>query len=84
MSEPIAEHDVVVFVRDLPDAGISVGDTGAVVHVYPGAADAYEVESVAARRSPAGGAAGVVTVRGADILKLKSARFRTFAESLVA
>jgi hypothetical protein len=46
MTRPIHELDSVVLTRDLPDAGLRVGDLGAVVHVY--APDAFEVEFVAA------------------------------------
>jgi len=46
MSQPFHELDSVVLVRDLPDAGLRVGDLGAVVHVH--APDAFEVEFVAA------------------------------------
>jgi hypothetical protein len=31
----IGEHDIVVLTRDLPEYGLTAGDVGAVVHVYP-------------------------------------------------
>jgi hypothetical protein len=40
------ELDSVVLMRDLPDAGLRVGDLGAVVHVHT--PNAFEVEFVAA------------------------------------
>ena len=36
MSEPIAEHDVVVLTRDLPDEGLAAGDLGVVLFVHEG------------------------------------------------
>ena len=41
----IAEHDVVVLTRDLPEHGLRSSDVGAVVGVY-GEGKAYEVEFV--------------------------------------
>ncbi len=41
----IAELDVVVLTRDLPEHGLRAGDVGAVVHAYSGG-KAYEVEFV--------------------------------------
>ncbi len=41
----LAEHDVVVLTRDLPNHALRAGDVGAVVHVYPDG-QAYEVEFV--------------------------------------
>ncbi len=41
----IAEHDVVVLQRDLPEHNLRAGDVGAVVHVYTDG-KAYEVEFV--------------------------------------
>jgi len=41
----IAEHACVVLENDLPDAGLTAGDVGAVVFVH-GEGDAYEVEFV--------------------------------------
>jgi hypothetical protein len=41
----IAEHDVVVLTRDLPEHGLRSGDVGAVVGVYT-EGKAYEVEFV--------------------------------------
>jgi hypothetical protein len=42
---PIAEHDVVVLTRDLPELGLRTGDVGTAVHVYADG-KAYEVEFV--------------------------------------
>ncbi len=39
----LAEHDVVVLTRDVPEHNLRAGDVGAVVHVYGGGI-AYEVE----------------------------------------
>jgi len=36
MSEPIAEHDVVVFTRDLPVEGLAAGDVGVVLVRHTG------------------------------------------------
>ena len=41
----IAEHDLVVLTRHLPEHRLRAGDVGAVVHVYSQDA-AYEVEFV--------------------------------------
>jgi hypothetical protein len=46
MTQTFHELDSVVLTRDLPDAGLRVGDLGAIVHVR--APDAFEVEFVAA------------------------------------
>lgn len=32
----LKEHDIVVLTVDMPDDGLSIGDRGAVVHLYPG------------------------------------------------
>jgi hypothetical protein len=37
------EHDRVVLLKDLPNAGLAAGDVGTVVHVYADRA-AFEVE----------------------------------------
>lgn len=39
----IAEHDLIVLLHNLPDAGLQAGDVGTVVHCYATGA-AYEVE----------------------------------------
>jgi len=59
------EHDVVALLTDLPQHGLSAGDTGAIVHCYsqPGV---YEVEFVNA----AGETKAVVTVEAHQLLKL--------------
>ncbi len=41
----LAEHSIVVLNRDVPDAGLHIGDVGAIVHIY-GKGKAYEVEFV--------------------------------------
>jgi hypothetical protein len=46
MTRSFHELDSVVLMRDLPDAGLRIGDLGAVVHVHT--PDAFEVEFVAA------------------------------------
>ena len=46
MTEPIRELDTIVLLRDLPEAGLRVGDLGAVVMVY--GLEALEVEFVTA------------------------------------
>jgi hypothetical protein len=83
MSDEINEHDVVVLLRDMPDANLVAGETGTVVHVYPGdPAPAFEVEFRAARGSSVGGSAGVVTIDASHLLKPKSNRFRKLIQSL--
>jgi hypothetical protein len=72
MNDPINEHDLVVLVRDLPEAGLTAGETGAVVHIYK-QGEAFEVEFPAAREREMG---GVVTVERPHLLKLKS--FNTY------
>src|SRR5207245_2421431 len=47
----IAEHDVVVLTRDLPEHHLRAGDVGAVVHVYA-AGKAFEVEVVTGAGRP--------------------------------
>jgi Domain of unknown function (DUF4926) len=42
---PIAEHDVLVLMRDLPELGLRKGDVGTAVQIY-GDGKAYEVEFV--------------------------------------
>ncbi|MFL5385786.1 MAG: DUF4926 domain-containing protein [Longimicrobiaceae bacterium] len=61
MTQPFHELDSVVLTRDLPDAGLRVGDLGAVVHVY--APDAFEVEFVAA----SGETVAVCTLSAEDV-----------------
>ena len=39
----IKEHDCVVLMQDLPDAGLKAGDIGTVVHIHQNVAG-YEVE----------------------------------------
>ncbi len=53
----IAELDIVVLTRDLPDSRLKAGDVGTVVHAYE-ARRAYEIEFVALD----GGTISVVTV----------------------
>jgi len=43
----LAEHDVVVLTRDVPDDGLKAGDVGVVLVVHPGRGDVppgYTVE----------------------------------------
>jgi hypothetical protein len=61
----IAEHDVVVLTRDVPEHGLRGGDVGAVVHVY-GTGAAYEVEFV----SGGGQTLAVETLQPTDIRPL--------------
>jgi hypothetical protein len=61
----IAEHDVVVLTRDLPEHNLRAGDVGAVVHVYT-AGRAYEVEFV----TGAGQTLAVETLEPKDIRPL--------------
>lgn len=56
------EHDRVVLMKPLAEAGLEVGDVGAVVHVYP-RHEAYEVEFV----TLTGTTAAVVTVTAGDL-----------------
>jgi hypothetical protein len=47
VSEPIAEHDVVVLTRDLPDEGLAAGDVGVILLTHEGHDDVppgYTVE----------------------------------------
>jgi len=39
----IREHERVVLLADLPEKGLTAGDVGTVIHVYPGG-NGYEVE----------------------------------------
>jgi hypothetical protein len=41
----IAEHDRIVLTQDVPEEGLTAGDVGTVVHVYPQGV-AYEVEFI--------------------------------------
>jgi hypothetical protein len=61
MTRRFHELDSVVLTRDLPEAGLRVGDVGAVVYVY--APDAFEVEFVA----PSGETVAVRTVSAEDV-----------------
>jgi hypothetical protein len=58
----IAEHDVIVLTRDLPECDLRAGDVGAVVHVYA-EGKAYEVEFV----TGAGHTLAVETLQPKDI-----------------
>ena len=47
MSEPLAEHDLVVFTNDVPLEGLKAGDVGVIVMAHPGHDDVppgYTVE----------------------------------------
>jgi Domain of unknown function (DUF4926) len=61
----IAEHDMVVLTRDLPEHGLRNGDVGAVVHVYATGAG-YEVEFI----TGAGQTLAVETLQPADVRRL--------------
>jgi hypothetical protein len=61
----IAEHDVIVLTRDLPEHSLRAGDVGAVVHVYAGG-KAYEVEFI----TGAGQTLAVETLEPHDIRPL--------------
>jgi hypothetical protein len=61
----IAEHDVVVLTRGLPEHNLQAGDVGAVVHVYA-EGKAYEVEFV----TGAGRTLAVETLEPTDIRPL--------------
>ena len=58
----IAEHDRVVLLTSVLDAGLAAGDVGTVVHVYADGR-AYEVEFVALD----GHTAAVVTVEATQV-----------------
>ncbi len=72
MQDAINEHDVVVLLHDLPEAALSAGETGAVVHVYKDGR-AFEVEFPSARDR---GMGGVITVEASHLLKLKGLNAR--------
>jgi hypothetical protein len=59
----IAEHDVVVLKRDLPEFDLVAGDIGAVVYLYSDSE--FEVEFVATD----GSTVALVTLGTADIRK---------------
>jgi hypothetical protein len=61
MTEPIRELDTVVLLRDVPEAGLRVGDLGAVVMVY--GLEALEVEFVTA----SGRTQALVTLPASDV-----------------
>lgn len=61
----IAEHDVIVLTRDLPEHNLRAGDVGAVVQVYA-AGKAYEVEFI----TGAGQTVAVETLVPTDIRTL--------------
>ncbi len=60
-SPQFKELDTVVLARDLPEAGLKVGDLGAIVMVY--SADAIEVKFVTA----AGGTQALLTLKATDL-----------------
>lgn len=61
----IAEHDVIVLTRDLPERNLRAGDVGTVVHVYA-EGKVYEVEFV----TGAGQTRAVVTLQPTEIRPL--------------
>ena len=63
----IAEHSTVVLVHDLPDAGLTAGDVGAVVFVHD-EGKAYEVEFV----DGDGTTVALVTLRSTEVRPLVS------------
>ena len=65
MSEEIRELDCVALINDLPAAGLTKGQTGAVLLVHNGG-EAFEVEF-----PTNAGESVVLTVMRQDILKLK-------------
>jgi hypothetical protein len=64
MNEQIRELDCVALLNDLPAAGLSKGQTGAVVLVHNGG-DAFEVEFPTGDRESV-----VLTVSRQDLLRL--------------
>ena len=72
------EHDRVVLLKDLPDAGLAAGDVGTIVHVYADLA-AFEVEFV----SLDGHTRAVETV-GSDGVRGVSARDMAHAREIHA
>ena len=42
----LSEHDRIVLTKDLPAHGLKAGDTGTIVHRYPGG-EAFEAEFLA-------------------------------------
>jgi hypothetical protein len=75
MAASFAEFDVVVLLRDLPEAGLLAGNLGAVVQVY--APDALEVEFVDASGMTLAvetlSAGDVRPVRAGEILAMRAA-----------
>jgi len=65
MTDEIKELDCVALIRDLPDAGLTKGQTGAVVMVHS-RGEAFEVEFPMNHRESI-----VATVTRPDVLKLK-------------
>lgn len=63
----IKEHDRVALNRDVAEHGLTRGDLGSVVHIYPGAR-AFEVEFV----TLTGETIGVVTLDAKDIRPVRS------------
>lgn len=63
----INEHDRVALNRDVAEHGLTRGDVGTVVHIYPGA-KAFEVEFI----TLTGQTIGVVTLEAKDVRPLRS------------
>ena len=61
----LSEHDVVTVTAAVPEAGLSAGDVGAVVHCHPDGRT-YEVEVLDA----VGRTKSVVTLPGDRLLRL--------------
>jgi hypothetical protein len=68
MKDLIREHDVVALLDDMPEEGLSSGDTGTIVHIHQ-EGKAFEVEFPAAREN---GMGGVVTVEAGHLLRLRN------------
>ena len=63
----IAELDIVALTTNLPQHRLTVGDVGAVVHVYD-SNDAYEVEFV----TGSGRTVAVITVADSDVRPIQN------------
>lgn len=64
MASKIKQLDVVAVLRDIPDLGLSAGQTGTVVYVH-GDGEAFEIEFPLDPRKSV-----VETLQGTDLLKL--------------
>ena len=73
MNEEIRELDCVALLNDLPTAGLSKGQTGAVVLVHNGG-EAFEVEFPTGARE-----SNILTVKREDLLRLRGLEYSTAA-----